>query len=99
MQTHVCTTQIHVHRHDQITIDYIDLLGQVLMEAKQVLPSGVERSRGLPLSEKLHAGEDWYGAVGRAVREELGSVLGPGDCEVRKHEEGAMEAWLAVMGR
>jgi len=47
----------------------------VLQEAKQQLPDGRVRTRGLPLSEKLLGGESWRGAVERAVQEELGSVL------------------------
>mmetsp|Transcript_6502 Transcript_6502/g.15634 ORF Transcript_6502/g.15634 Transcript_6502/m.15634 type:complete len:299 (+) Transcript_6502:116-1012(+) len=49
--------------------------GETLMEEFQVRPGGSVRSRGLPLSEKLKAGEHWKPAVHRAVAEELGSVL------------------------
>mmetsp|Transcript_691 Transcript_691/g.2077 ORF Transcript_691/g.2077 Transcript_691/m.2077 type:complete len:310 (-) Transcript_691:201-1130(-) len=49
--------------------------GEVLMEEHQVRPCGTVRARGLPLSEKLKAGEDWHPAVHRAIHEELGSVL------------------------
>lgn len=48
---------------------------QVLQEEYQILPNGVTRARGVPLSEKMKAGEAWSDAVLRAVKEELGSVL------------------------
>lgn len=48
---------------------------QVLTEAKQQLPDGRTRSRGLPVSEKLLPGEGWREAALRAVAEELGSAL------------------------
>lgn len=51
---------------------------QVLTEAKQQLPDGRVRSRGIPLSEKLLPGEDWREAALRAVAEELGSALQEG---------------------
>lgn len=50
-------------------------LAQVLQEEFQILPNGMRRARGLPLSEKMKAGEAWSDAVLRAVQEELGSVL------------------------
>lgn len=50
---------------------------QVLIEERQVLPDGRERQRGLPLSEKMYADEDWRTAALRAVVEELGSALPP----------------------
>lgn len=49
--------------------------GEVLVEEQQVRPNGSVRSRGLPLSEKLVATEEWRPAVDRAIREELGSIL------------------------
>ncbi|KAI8470363.1 MAG: hypothetical protein J3K34DRAFT_260047 [Monoraphidium minutum] len=52
--------------------------GQVLTEARQRLPDGRERARGLPLSEKMLPGEGWRQAAARAVAEELGSALPPG---------------------
>lgn len=54
---------------------------QVLQEEYQILPNGVQRARGVPLSEKMKAGEAWQDAVLRAVKEELGSVL-PSEPEV-----------------
>jgi hypothetical protein len=50
----------------------------VLTEARQWLPDGRERERGLPLSEKLLAGEGWREGAVRAVAEELGSALADG---------------------
>ncbi|KAK9815235.1 hypothetical protein WJX72_000433 [[Myrmecia] bisecta] len=50
---------------------------QVLEEEYQIRPDGAERRRGLPLAEKLLAGERWQEAVGRAVLEELGPALSP----------------------
>lgn len=54
------------------------LFEQVLEEEFQVRPGGAVRRRGLPLSEKLLPGEDWRDGVGRAIKEELGSVLPDG---------------------
>lgn len=51
--------------------------GQRLVEARQVLPSGNVRTRGLPLSEKMLPGESWQAGAVRAVKEELGPVLPP----------------------
>lgn len=51
--------------------------GQVLFEDEQILPDGRSRCRNLALSEKLIGEEDWRHAVGRAVDEELGSILPP----------------------
>ncbi len=51
-------------------------LFQVLLEVRQVLPDGRVRERGLVVSEKLKAGEEWQDGVLRAVQEELGSALG-----------------------
>ena len=48
---------------------------QVLQEEFQILPKGIKRARGVPLSEKMKAGEAWIDAVHRGVKEELGSVL------------------------
>jgi len=55
--------------------------GMRLYEAQQVLPTGVVRSRGLPLSEKMLPGESWCEAAVRGVTEELGPIL-PGGVEV-----------------
>lgn len=51
------------------------LVFQVLVEQRQVLPDGRERTRNLPLAEKMIGGEPWRAAVLRAVSEELGSAL------------------------
>jgi len=51
--------------------------GQTLYESHQVLPTGVKRSRNLPLSEKMLPGEEWREAVVRGIQEELGPVLPP----------------------
>ena len=49
-------------------------------------PNGDKRYRDLPVSEKMLPGEDWKGAVQRAVAEELGSVLdGPPIIEIRRN--------------
>lgn len=47
----------------------------MLVEEKQIRPNGSVRSRGLPLSEKLHGSEEWEAAIPRAIEEELGSIL------------------------
>jgi len=49
--------------------------GRVLCEECQTLPDGRQRRRGLPLSEKMIAGEGWRDALRRAVAEELGTAL------------------------
>ncbi|GAA0154751.1 hypothetical protein LIER_12642 [Lithospermum erythrorhizon] len=49
---------------------------KVLIESHQELSDGVVRARGRPLSEKMKPGESVEGAVYRAVKEELGSVVG-----------------------
>ena len=61
------------------------MLSQVLLEAYQVRPGGVRRERGVLLSEKLQAGEDWQQAGQRAVREELGSAL-PGEAAEQEEQ-------------
>ena len=65
-------TYIHIATFDGV---------QFLQEEYQILPNGVKRARGVPLSEKMKAGEAWTDAVLRAVKEELGSVL-PSQLEV-----------------
>ncbi|KAI8565145.1 hypothetical protein RHMOL_Rhmol03G0238000 [Rhododendron molle] len=47
------------------------------------LSDGTVRDRNRPLSEKMKPGETLEAAVARAVREELGSVIGDGDGVVR----------------
>lgn len=49
---------------------------KVLVESHQELSNGVVRHRCRPLSEKMKPGETVEDAVFRAVKEELGSVLG-----------------------
>lgn len=48
---------------------------EALVEARQVFADGRERSRGLPLSEKMHACEDPIAAARRGILEELRSAL------------------------
>jgi len=47
-----------------------------LMEARQILPDGRERRRGLPLSEKMFAMETPIAAAKRGLEEELGGAIG-----------------------
>lgn len=61
--------------------------GQVLFEDEQILPDGRSRCRNLALSEKLIGEEDWRHAVGRAVDEELGSILPPPPHQIRLYDE------------
>ena len=67
--------------------------GQALYEAQQILPTGVVRPRGLPLSEKMLPGEAWREAVVRGIAEELGPAVPPGaevvidEATYRKEEE------------
>jgi hypothetical protein len=50
---------------------------KTLYEATQILPTGIERPRNLPLSEKMLPSENWREAVIRGIDEELGSILVP----------------------
>jgi hypothetical protein len=50
---------------------------KALYEATQILPTGIERPRNLPLSEKMLPSENWREAVIRGIDEELGSILVP----------------------
>lgn len=59
---------------------------QTLYEARQVLPTGSTRTRNLPLAEKLLPNERWQDAAVRAVREELGPILGDAPRIDIKHE-------------
>ncbi|KAK6936611.1 hypothetical protein RJ641_033641 [Dillenia turbinata] len=52
--------------------------GKFLVEWKQEMSDGSVRFRSRPLSEKMKPGEDIESAVIRAVKEELGPVIG--DC-------------------
>lgn len=49
--------------------------GQILFEEEQILPDGRSRCRNVALSEKLVGEEHWRDAIGRAIQEELGTVL------------------------
>lgn len=60
-----------------VSVEIRDARGRMLIEARQVLPSGAQRARALPLSEKLLPGEAWEAAAVRGVHEELASVLPP----------------------
>jgi hypothetical protein len=53
--------------------------GQTLYEATQILPTGIERPRNLPLSEKMLPSENWREAATRGIDEELGSILPKAD--------------------
>ncbi|KAK7350937.1 hypothetical protein VNO77_10005 [Canavalia gladiata] len=50
--------------------------GKFLVESHQELSDGNMRKRGRPLSEKMKPNEDPQSAAFRAIREELGSVIG-----------------------
>lgn len=67
---------LHTEMHIATYMHNVTLIiVQVLQEEYQVLPNGVTRARGVPLSEKMKASEAWSDAVLRAIKEELGSVL------------------------
>ncbi|KAF7148481.1 hypothetical protein RHSIM_Rhsim03G0215700 [Rhododendron simsii] len=68
---------------DVVTIRIIGSNNRVLIELRQELSDGTVRDRNRPLSEKMKPGETLEAAVARAVREELGSVIGDGDGVVR----------------
>lgn len=61
-----------------VSIHVIGENNRVLVESHQELSDGSVRVRDRPLSEKLKAGEDVKMAVKRAIKEELGSILGGG---------------------
>ncbi|XP_057455762.1 uncharacterized protein LOC130746970 [Lotus japonicus] len=52
--------------------------GKFLVESHQELSDGNVRKRGRPLSEKMKPNEDPESAAVRAIREELGSLIGGG---------------------
>ena len=58
--------------------------GKFLIESHQELSDGNVRKRGRPLSEKMKPNEDPESAAIRAIKEELGSVIGgsEGDFEI-----------------
>ncbi|KAG5617370.1 hypothetical protein H5410_017194 [Solanum commersonii] len=58
---------------------------KVLVESHQELSDGAVRHRCRPLSEKMKPGETVEDAVFRAVKEELGSVLGGSFGELREN--------------
>lgn len=59
-----------------VTVHIIGDNGRVLLESHQEMSDGTIRQRSRPLSEKMKPGENLDSAVNRAVREELGSILG-----------------------
>ncbi|KAE9587275.1 hypothetical protein Lal_00004531 [Lupinus albus] len=61
-----------------VAVRVIGKEGSVLIESHQELSDGNVRMRGRPLSEKMKPGEDPESAAVRAVKEELGSVIGDG---------------------
>eukprot|EP00240_Pyramimonas_obovata_P014211 CAMPEP_0118935664 /NCGR_PEP_ID=MMETSP1169-20130426/15766_1 /TAXON_ID=36882 /ORGANISM="Pyramimonas obovata, Strain CCMP722" /LENGTH=209 /DNA_ID=CAMNT_0006878723 /DNA_START=574 /DNA_END=1203 /DNA_ORIENTATION=+ len=69
--------------------------GQILVEAKQVLPDGRERQRNRPLSEKLMRDEPWDEEAIRGVKEELGSCMGSNaTLIIDKHSHRIKVEWL-----
>ena len=60
-----------------VTVRVRNSIGQTLYEATQILPTGIERPRNLPLSEKMLPSENWQEAATRGVYEELGTILLP----------------------
>ena len=60
-----------------VTVRVRNSEGHSLYEATQILPTGVERPRNLPLSEKMLPSEKWQEAATRGIDEELGTILAP----------------------
>ncbi|KAK4769929.1 hypothetical protein SAY87_030461 [Trapa incisa] len=58
-----------------VTVRIIGQDGAILIESRQELSDGSVRNRRRPLSEKMKPGETTEGAVFRAVKEELGSII------------------------
>lgn len=58
-----------------VTVRIIGRDGRILVESHQELSDGSVRRRCRPLSEKMKPGEIPEGAVFRAVKEELGSII------------------------
>ena len=70
-----------VHREINVVkvrITRQDTQERALVEARQVFADGRERSRGLPLSEKIKADEEPLAAARRGILEELRSALSYG---------------------
>ena len=62
-----------------VTVRVIGKDGSILIESHQELSDGNVRKRGRPLSEKMKPDEDPETAAVRAIKEELGSVIGWSD--------------------
>ncbi|XP_022974352.1 uncharacterized protein LOC111472979 [Cucurbita maxima] len=63
-----------------LSLRIIDNHRRILLESHQQLSDGTLRNRNRPLSEKMKPNETPESAVYRAVKEELGSILGDSDC-------------------
>ncbi|CAL0327521.1 unnamed protein product [Lupinus luteus] len=74
-----------------VTVRVIGKDGSVLIESRQELSDGNVRMRGRPLSEKMKPGEDPECAAVRAVKEELGSVIGGGFDDVVRIDPNSYE--------
>ncbi|KAK9293235.1 hypothetical protein L1049_021226 [Liquidambar formosana] len=59
-----------------VTLRIIGGDNRILLESHQELSDGTVRQRCRPLSEKMKPGETVEAAVSRAVKEELGSIIG-----------------------
>ncbi|PSS32948.1 Poly(U)-specific endoribonuclease [Actinidia chinensis var. chinensis] len=67
---------------DVVIVRIIGQDGRILIESHQELSDGTVRKRCRPLSEKMKPRESVEDAVARAVREELGSIIGD-SCDLR----------------
>ncbi|XP_038874474.1 uncharacterized protein LOC120067121 isoform X3 [Benincasa hispida] len=63
-----------------LSLRILDNHHRVLVESHQQLSDGTLRNRNRPLSEKMKPNETPESAVYRAVKEELGSIIGDSDC-------------------
>ncbi|XP_052186023.1 uncharacterized protein LOC127797289 [Diospyros lotus] len=75
-ETSLADSKPPVRNVEVVIVRVIGSGDKVLIESHQELSDGAVRSRCRPLSEKMRPGETVEAAVVRAVREELGSIIG-----------------------
>jgi hypothetical protein len=88
------------------SLDHSHSRPKLALVPNQVFPDGRERRRGLPLCEKLLAGEEWAVGMRRGIHEELASVLSPDsritldDASLRVvHEESYSQSYPDLLTR
>ncbi|CAL5364632.1 unnamed protein product [Camellia sinensis] len=75
-ETSLADTNPPIRTVEVVIVRIIGKDGRFLIESHQELSDGTVRNRCRPLSEKMKPGETLDAAVVRAVREELGSIIG-----------------------